>query len=253
MNTLNLEISAGIATLKLSRGKVNAINQEMVHELTQTILELKADDQVKGVILTGQGEYFSAGLDVFELFGYNEEQMLTFWRDYDRLMRIMVSFPKPLIAAVSGHCPAGGCILVLACDYRIMADGPYRIGLNEVPMGIVVPETAYHLYSFAIGRSKAYQYLLEGKLHTGSEALACGLVQELLPLSEVYSAAIKQMQVYFSFSQAVWAQSKLNFRNALLNRLRSDFQTTFEPTLKQWWSDESRKIMADVIAKLKGK
>jgi Delta3-Delta2-enoyl-CoA isomerase len=127
MNTIKLEIAGDKAIIRLDRGKVNAINAEVIHELTQVILELKANEQVRGAILTGKGEFFSAGLDVVELYGYDEEQILNFWRDYDRLLRLMIAFPKPLVAAINGHCSAGGCLLTLGCDYRVMASGNYRI------------------------------------------------------------------------------------------------------------------------------
>jgi enoyl-CoA hydratase/carnithine racemase len=252
MNTVQLEISGTKAIIRINRGKANAINADVIHELTQAILELKANESIRGAIITGKGEFFSAGLDVVELYNYNEEEILNFWRDYDRLLRLMIAFPKPLVAAINGHCSAGGCLLTLGCDYRVMASGNYRIGLNEVALGIVIPETVYHLYSFAIGRSKAYQYLLEGKMHSPDEALACGLIHELLPLEEVELQAQKQLDHYLQFRTAVWAQSKLNFRNALLQRIRTDFQSTFEHTIRQWWSDDSRTIMAGMIAKLKG-
>ncbi len=221
MTTIQLEILGSKATIRLNRGKANAINSEIIHELTQVILELKANESVCGDIITGKGEFFSAGLDVVELYNYNEEEILNFWRDYDRLL-------------------------------RVMASGNYRIGLNEVALGIVIPETVYHLYSFAIGRSKAYQYLLEGKMHSPDEALACGLIHELLPLEQVELHAQKQLDHYLKFSTAVWAQSKLNFRNALLQRIRTDFQSTFEHTIRQWWSEDSRRIIAEMIGKLKG-
>lgn len=252
MSSIKIELIGDKAVIRLDRGKVNAINADVIHDLTQAILELKADEKVRGVMITGKGEFFSAGLDVVELYNYNEEEILNFWRDYDRLLRLMIAFPKPMVAAINGHCSAGGCLLTLGCDYRVMASGNYRIGLNEVALGIVIPETVYHLYSFAIGRSKAYQYLLEGKMHSPEEALSCGLIHEMLPLEQVELHAQKQLDHYLKFSTAVWAQSKLNFRNALLQRIRTDFQTTFEHTIRQWWSEESRSIMAGMIAKLKG-
>lgn len=251
METIQTEINGSVAIVRLSRGKANAINATMVNELLETLLELKANDQVRGVLLTGHGEFFSAGLDVIELYHYNENEIIEFWKVFDRLIRRIVSFPKPLVAAVTGHCPAGGCILALGCDYRVMAEGKYKIGLNEIPLGIVVPESIYHLYSFVIGRGKAYQSLLEGKLHSAEEALAIGLVNETCDLSEVESRGMAQLQKYLSLSTAVWAQSKLNFRNAILQRLSPDFKTAFEPTLKQWWSAETRAILGKMIEGLK--
>jgi len=123
MNTLQLEISGAKAIIRINRGKANAINAEIIHELTQVILELKANESIRGAIITGKGEFFSAGLDVVELYNYNEEEILNFWRDYDRLLRLMIAFPKPLVAAINGHCSAGGCLLTLGCDYRVMASG----------------------------------------------------------------------------------------------------------------------------------
>ncbi len=253
MNTIKIEFEDNYAILRLHRGKANPINAEMANELLDALLELKTNEQVKGVILTGHGEFFSAGLDVIELYQYNEEQIIDFWKVFARLARRLVAFPKPLIAAVSGHSPAGGCVLALGCDYRVMARGNYRIGLNEIPFGIVVPNTMYNLYGFTIGKGNAYKYLLEGKLHTPEEALACGLVDELSTLEEVEQKAILQLQKYLQLNSKVWSQSKLNFRSDLLQQLNADFETAFEPTIKQWWAPETRSILEHIIASLKNK
>lgn len=251
MQTLITSINGEVATIRLQRGKANAINQLLISELTQVILELKANEQIRGVLLTGHGEFFSAGLDLIEIYEYNEIKVLDFWRDFDRLIRLMVAFPKPLVNAITGHCEAGGTLLSLCADYRVMANGPYRIGLNEVEIGIVIPETIYHLYSFALGRNKAYQYLLDGKMHSPQEALDNGLIQAVAPLADVEALALEKLKSYLRFSTRVWAQSKLNFRNALLMRLRTDFQTSFEPTFKQWWTDESRSHFRTLAERLK--
>jgi 3,2-trans-enoyl-CoA isomerase len=252
MQTISTIIEGDIATIRLQRGKANAINQLLISELTQAILELKANEQVRGVLLTGRGEFFSAGLDLIEIYEYNEIKVLDFWRDFDRLLRLMVAFPKPLVNAITGHCEAGGTLFSLCADFRVMAEGPYRIGLNEVEIGIVIPETIYHLYSFVLGRNKAYQYLLDGKMHSPQEALSNGLVQAVVPLAEVEQVALEKLKAYLKFSTRVWAQSKLNFRNALLMRIRTDFQTSFEPTFKQWWTEESRTHFRHLAERLKG-
>jgi Delta3-Delta2-enoyl-CoA isomerase len=253
MNTIRIEYQSNYAVLRLSNGKANTINAEMANEILDALLELKTNEQVKGVILTGHGEFFSAGLDVIELYKYNENQMSDFWKLFSRLARRLVAFPKPLIAAITGHSPAGGCVLALGCDYRVMATGNYRIGLNEIPFGIVVPNTIYNLYGFTVGKGNAYKFLLEGKLHTPEEALKCGLVDEITSLEEVEQKAIQQLQVYLKLNTKVWTQSKMNFRNDLLNELNADFESTFEPTLKQWWTPENRALLEHIISSLKKK
>lgn len=253
MNTIKIEYLSNYAILRLNRGKANTINAEMANDMVDALLELKTNDQVKGLILSGQGEFFSAGLDVIELYQYNEKQISDFWKLFARLARRLVAFPKPLIAAITGHSPAGGCVLALGCDYRVMATGNYRIGLNEIPFGIVVPNTIYNLYGFTVGKSNAYKFLLEGKLHTPEEALKCGLVDEITSLEEVEQKAIQQLQVYLKLNSKVWTQSKMNFRNDLLNELNADFESTFEPTLKHWWAPETRLILEQIISSLKKK
>ncbi|MCB0821008.1 MAG: enoyl-CoA hydratase/isomerase family protein, partial [Bacteroidetes bacterium] len=144
----------------------------------------------------------------------------------------------------------GGCVMVLGCDYRVMAEGDFSIGLNEVPFGIVVPDTIFNLYSFVVGKQAAYKYLLEGKLLSSSEALSAGLVDELAPLGEVLEKAEKQMKKYLSLPQGVWVQSKLNFRAGLLQTLNTDNNPSFEQTVKYWWSTETRNRMKAIIESL---
>lgn len=252
MNTIQVETIGEMAIVRLMRGKANAMNAEMVIELKETLLNLKANEEIRGAILTGHGEFFSAGLDVIELYSYDAAQILEFWKSFDRLVRTIVSFPKPLVAAITGHSPAGGCVLSLGCDYRVMAEGKYKIGLNEIPVGIVVPETIFHLYAFWLGNGKAYQYLMEGKLMTAEEAKLSGLVNETCTLEEVENKAIEQLNKYLKFSTAVWAQSKLNIKTTIIQRLTSvDFKTAYEPTIKQWWAPETRAILSKMIEGLK--
>lgn len=253
MNTIRIEYKNDVAILKLNRGKVNAMNAEMMNELLEAITTLRSDEKVRGVILTGNPGILTAGLDVIELYNYNEAQMLEFWKMFARLTRRIVAFPKPLIAAISGHSPAGGCVMVLGCDYRIMAEGDFTIGLNEVPFGIVVPDTIFNLYAFVVGKQAAYKFLLEGKLLKSSEALTAGLVDELAPIDQVLEKAEQQMQKYLSLPQGVWIQSKLNFRAGLLQTLNTEGNPSFEQTVKYWWSAETRNRMKAIISSLENK
>jgi 3,2-trans-enoyl-CoA isomerase len=180
MNTIKVRIKDKIAVLSLDRGRSNAINSEMVSELHQMIRNIENDDSIAGLIITGKEGFFSAGLDLIELYNYDEDQIREFWVEFLSLVTSMVSFKKPMIAAISGHSPAGGCVLAICCDYRVMAEGKFIIGLNEVPVGIIVPESIFHLYAFWLGNAPAYRALLEGKLMNTQEALSAGLVDEVV-------------------------------------------------------------------------
>src|SRR5688572_11127240 len=132
MDIVERSVTNGVATLALSRGKVNAINPELVQALERRLDEVEADDAIRAVVLTGRGSFFSFGWDVPELLSYEPEAFAAFVARFAQLYRRLFAFPKPVVAAINGHAPAGGCMLALACDLRIMASASARIGLNEI-------------------------------------------------------------------------------------------------------------------------
>lgn len=250
MNTLQLNITDKLATLTLDRGRANAINAEMVAELTETINALEADNQVRGLVLAGKENFFSAGLDLIELYDYDEETMRRFWLDFLNLHAALFNFSKPLVAAITGHSPAGGCVLAVCCDYRVMAKGKYIIGLNEVQVGIVVPKVIFENYAFWIGRRKAYQYLMDGKLLSVDEAFNDGLVDEVCEPAFVLMAAENKARALMKFGRSAWKLSKQNLRQGILPP-DSLGAGAVDLMMKQWWSPETRQTLQAVIQNLK--
>jgi enoyl-CoA hydratase/carnithine racemase len=253
METIQITINGNIATVALDRGRSNAMNHQMVNELADTIKELEKNDAVGGVILTGKSGFFSSGVDLIEAYGYDEQQIKAFWVDFFKLQTTLISFKKPLIAAISGHSPAGGCVLAICCDYRIMAEGDYIIGLNEIPVGIVVPESIFKVYSFWIGKQKAYQYLMEGKLIKTIEAFKIGLIDEICNTENLEEHAKRQMDTYLKFNQVTWIQSKLNLRRELIDIVNSDQNETLDLMLKIWWAPETRAGLERMVQGLKAR
>jgi enoyl-CoA hydratase/carnithine racemase len=165
----------------------------------------------------------------------------------------MVSFKKPMVAAISGHSPAGGCVLAICCDYRVMAEGKFIIGLNEVPVGIIVPESIFHLYAFWLGNAPAYRALLEGKLMSTQEALSAGLVDELVSPESILHAAERKMLTYIQLERKTWQQSKMNIREDLLKKVSADQTEMLAHMLEQWWSPSTRSILKTIIQNLQQK
>jgi 3,2-trans-enoyl-CoA isomerase len=237
----------------LDRGRSNPINHQMVIDLTNAIKEFDNDREIGGVVITGKYGFFSSGIDLMEAYDYNEEQVKQFWTDFLALPQALTSFKKPLVAAVSGHNPAGGCVIALCCDYRIMADGQFIIGLNEIPVGIIVPDSIFNLYSFWLGQNKAYQYIMEGKLLTVAEALHTGLVDEVVSPEELIIVAEKKVRTYMQMNQLTWSVSKMNLRKELIGKLNADQTENLNIMLKQWWSPATRKGLEMMIENLKTK
>lgn len=253
MNTIKVTIQDRVAIISLDRGKSNAINGEMVDELLKMIINIEKDENIGGIILAGKEGFFSAGLDLIELYDYDEEKMRSFWIKFLDLVKVLTLFKKPLVSAISGHSPAGGCVLAICSDYRVMAEGKYIIGLNEVPVGIIVPDSIFELYAFWIGKAKAYQNLLEGKLMGTAEALNIGLIDAVAPIESLMTVAQKKMQTYLQFPAVTWQQSKLNLRKELILKVSQDSSATLDIMLAQWWSPSTRSILNTIIQNLQKK
>jgi Delta3-Delta2-enoyl-CoA isomerase len=250
---LQISERKGYQVVALDRGRANALEQQLVDELRAFFRSTAEDPAVGGLVLSGKERFFSAGLDLVVLYEYNEEQLAHFWRSFMALMQEMAAWPKPLVAAVTGHAPAGGCLLALTADYRVMAEGEYIIGLNEIPVGITVPQAIFNLYRFWIGQERAYTMLLEGQVVKPREALQLGMVSELAPDAEVLERAEKQLRRYLGFHPQTWRNSKANLRRELLAGLEMDFEVVFGPALKLWFSPEVRTIVGVMVEGLKSK
>ena len=253
MNTIKVTIKDHLALITLDRGRSNALNREMITELNDMLNSISSDPNIAGVIITGKENFFSAGLDLIELYSYSEEEAESFWHLFLDFTANITAFRKPLVAAINGHSPAGGCVIALACDYRIMSEGKAIIGLNEVPVGIIVPGSIFSLYSFWIGTAHATRSLLEGKLFSPEEALKIGLIDELINPESILTAAERKIRKYMAMERNTWEQSKLNIRKDLIAATRANQTEALAIMLKQWWAPTTRNILKTIIDNLQKK
>ena len=253
MNTINVSIKDHLAIITLNRGKSNALNREMIIELDDMLHNIEADPMISGVIITGKAPFFSAGLDLIELYNYNPEEAKSFWTLFLTFTANIIAFKKPMVAAINGHSPAGGCVIALACDARVMSQGQYIIGLNEVPVGIIVPYSIFNLYSFWLGKAQASRSLLEGKLFNPDEALQTGLVDDVVNPESIMTAAERRIRKYMALPPETWQHSKLNIRQELIAISKADQSETLNAMLAQWWSPATRNNLKTIIDNLQQK
>lgn len=237
---------------ELSRGKANPINTDLVIEIRKLIANVQSDDSIRGIVWTGNTDgYFSVGLDLKELFVYDATQISNFWKQWDTMLVELTSFTKPMVTAVNGYSPAGGCILAMTSDFRVMADdAKYLIGLNELAVGIAVPENIYLLYGFWLGKRNAYQALMKAKLFSPQEALSVGLVDDVRPMGEVLSCAEEHLQQMLSATDAMLAASKHNMRRVLVADLKAIPDVPDSVKLESWFAPANRVIMQAVVERL---
>ncbi|MEO1437850.1 MAG: enoyl-CoA hydratase/isomerase family protein [Bacteroidota bacterium] len=242
------------AIVQMNREKGNALNLELLKELRTAFADIEASDQFRGMILTGQPGYFSVGVDIVTMLQRDDQYYLDLWTEFSLMAIGLVKFRKPAIAAVTGHSPAGGCVMAVACDYRYMVDGPkFRIGLNETRVGIPIPKYIFELYSFLIGKRKAYQYLLEGKMLNCEEAFHVGLIDELTTQDELLHLAEAKMQHLLEVPDNVLQASKFNMRQEVIKVIDVDPTPGMQKRLKEWQDPANKQQMMELVMKLRAK
>lgn len=253
MSTVKLTFKDRHAVVELHRPPAHAINLAMVNDLRSALSDLAESENVDGAILTASGSIFCAGLDVVELYGYDEEGMDHFWKHFLMLLHDLVAFPHPLVGAINGHAPAGGAVFALCCDHCIMADGKAKIGLNEVNVGVVIPWPIIELARFGLGDGPALQKVLDGALLTPAEAVDCGYVHAVVPAESLLDAAEKKLGAWLAAPQRPWQEAKRMLKAPLVAAMKQDPTDALSPTLRYWWSGESRTRLQAFINNLKKK
>src|SRR5882757_10324057 len=158
-----------IRELRLDRPPVNALSPELIGALKKAI-EFAPTDGARALVLSGAPGRFSGGLDVPLLLGLDRPAMAALWRDFYALLGVIATSPIPIAAAITGHAPAGGTVLALFCDWRVMAEGDYKIGFNEVQVGIPIPPVIWAGARRLLGLRLAERLAVSGALLTSREA-----------------------------------------------------------------------------------
>lgn len=226
----------GILTLRMKRAPVNSMSLEFFRELNEWLLWLGSDEATKAIVITSALPHvYSAGLDITELHKPEPQRFAEFWTQFQENWMMLNTFPKPLIAAINGNSPAGGCILALGCDFRVMVrapadrpDVPYRIGLNETKLGLIAPPWVMASFSYTIGQRKAERMLQLGETPTADEALAIGLVDEVVEANELEAAAQRAAERFVAVpAEARW-MSKDVMRRELFQHMSTQEERQYD-------------------------
>ncbi|MFA5182484.1 MAG: enoyl-CoA hydratase-related protein [Syntrophales bacterium] len=189
MEFVRVEKTDGIAKVILSRGKVNAINEFVIDELTACFQGLADDAETKAVILTGQGKFFTYGFDIPEFLSYKKEDFLRYLTKFTDFYGDVFLYPKPVIAALNGHTMAGGCMIAIACDYRIMVSGKAKMSLNEINFGSSLFAGSVEIIKLWLGQKNAETAVYTGAMYTAEEAHQLGLIHQVATEADLEAKA----------------------------------------------------------------
>ncbi|MFQ6083295.1 MAG: enoyl-CoA hydratase-related protein [Candidatus Aminicenantia bacterium] len=180
----------GIGWVTINRpDKLNALNVETINELDQVFLNIKNDQEVKVVIITGAGEKaFVAGADIAELAELNIKEAKEHSLRGQRVFNMIESMGKPVIAAINGYALGGGVELALACHMRLASDKA-MMGQPEVKLGLIPGYGGTQRLARLVGKGKALEIILSGEMIDAHQALQIGLINKVVPMSELYAVA----------------------------------------------------------------
>jgi len=244
---LHIQFHEAVAEIRMDRPPANALNRELVERLLAA-LETARMDGAHAIVLTGRPGMFSGGLDVPELLALDRRHIEAFWGLFFGLTRQLAASPVPVIAAVSGHAPAGGAVLALNCDWRIGVPGKYRIGLNEVQVGLPVPGTVLVALQEAVGPRLARRMATRGEMLSMEEAAAVGLLDELVAPDQLLATALARANDLLRLPPVAMNTTRLATKARLIEALGNSGDVA--AATGWWFSAETQAEMRKLVARL---
>jgi enoyl-CoA hydratase len=245
---IELSEKDGITTLRMVRGKGNALDLEFLGALIDALDTIERS-AARAVIITGQGSAFGAGVDLTALVGGGAEYVRRFLPRLSQLFERLVTFPKPIVAAVNGHAIAGGAIIVLACDQRIAARGTARIGLSEVQVGVPFPGWPLEIARFTTAPEHFHTIVCTGRTWPPEEAVVRGLVDEVVDADRLLQRAAEVAGEMAAVAPGVFAAMKRDSRRPLVEAARRQAALGDAAVVDYWCSIAARRSIEGFIAR----
>jgi len=218
--------------------------------LAQSV-ETAPQQGARALVLSGSSGIFSAGLDVPCLLKLDQPSMNTVWRNFYSLMRALACSRIPIVAAITGHAPAGGTVLAIFCDYRVAAEGDAKLGLSEVQVGLPLPPLIFSALRRLIGARQAERLGVTGALISPEEAAMVGLIDEVVASDRVVNQALRWCESVLALPPAA---VQLTRKQARADLFEAFAQQKIDEELSQvsswWWIKETQEALHEMVQRL---
>ena len=247
---MRIERDRELAILHMHGGKANSMSPALIRKLSELCGEVEQSD-ARALIITGDGKSFSAGLALPSLIDLDRNVMRGFMDEFKDTMLRVFRLPIPVIAAIDGHAIAGGCVLTCQCDVRIAADRPVKIGLNEVQLGIGMPSVVVESLRLFLPASSMVEVALQGALFEPHDALALGLIDELVEPERLLARARERARALTEIPKAAFAHVKLGWRSPAIEAIERTHAAVGEQWLDTWFSADAQSRLRAVVQRLR--
>jgi enoyl-CoA hydratase/carnithine racemase len=238
-----------VQEIRLQRPPVNALNDELLEALEAAVLAAPSRG-ARALVISGGEKAFSGGLDVPYLMHLDRAGLKRCWSRFFAAARAIAGSPIPTAAAIAGHNPAGGCVLALCCDYRVMARGPFRMGLNETQVGLAVPDAIQYLLRRVCGPHRAERLVVAGAMPESQQCLELGLVDALTDAGEVVTLAVNWANELLALAPGPMLATRRIARADLVAALDAFGDEQLEGFIEGWYSADTQAALALVMQKL---
>jgi enoyl-CoA hydratase len=248
---MRIERDGAVAVLHLEAGRANAMSVQFLDRLSGLLNEL---GDAKAAVITGQDKFFSAGLDLPSIIDLDRKTILGFMAKFEKVMLQAFELPIPLVAAINGHAIAGGCVLALEADVRIVADrDTLRIGLNEAQLGIGLPAAVIEPLREQVPGSSLSRLALGGELFGPHEALKLGLVHDVVLEGDLLPKALLKAKAFAAVPGGGIRHIKASLRRPIAAAMRARAAEEGDGWLDTWFAPETQQVLRAAVAKLKPK
>jgi enoyl-CoA hydratase len=227
---LSYELNDSIATITLDDGKVNVLSPRMLSEINGALDRAEADDAI--VVLAGRPGVFSAGFDLKILRAGGDEALAMLRAGFELAARVL-SFPKPVVVACSGHAIAMGVFLLLSGDYRVGATGPYKVTANEVAIGLTMPRTAVEICRQRLAPAHFNRATVIAEVYDPDTAVAAGFLDRVVGVAELASTARDVAGQLRTLDMDAHTATKLRARNMALAAIRTAIDLDYGDAARQ--------------------
>jgi enoyl-CoA hydratase len=245
---IDTKVTDGIAIVTMGHGKANALDIEFCDAMATRFTELRKSP-AKAVVLTGQGQIFSAGVNLKRLSEGGADYVRRFLPSLHRLFDAVFFHPKPVVAAVNGHAIAGGCVLACCADRRIMTREPGRIGVTEILVGVPFPALAFEIMRHATPPYFFSETILSGATFPAEAAAHRGWINETVEPAMLMSRAMVAAQELVSLSPAAFTQTKMQIRQPVAERLQRSGAETDKAVTEIWAAPATLDYIRDYAAR----
>ena len=247
---ISCETRDGVVILHMERGHGNALSLEFLAAIQEQI-DAAHRELPRGLVLTGSGSIFCAGLDLEQMMKLDRVEIRRLLHQLYGVCRQLFAFPRPVVAAINGHAIAGGALLALACDLRVMAQGEGKFGLNESAIGLAVPPSLVEMGRYTLDRPLLEKLMYGGLVYPAFKAFDMGILDVLVESEQLLEHAVLSVERWTS-SLTAFAEIKARLKGPTLDAMTAAHLED-EAWIRLWLRPQTQSRVASALATLKRK